>query len=194
MTRNRLILAATGGSAALLAGALIFQALGYAPCKLCLWQRYPHGLAIGVGALAYLWAVGWLPLAGAGAALVTACLAPCKLCLWQRYPHGLAIGVGALAYLWAVGWLPLAGAGAALVTACLGIYHAGIERGVFGARQLHIRACRRNDGARADGSDIGRAAGSLRRGCLATCRRQHGRLECHPVIWACRYLGFGLAA
>ncbi len=57
--------------------------------------------------------------------------APCKLCLWQRYPHGLAIGVGALAYLWAVGWLPLAGAGAALVTACLGIYHAGIERGVF---------------------------------------------------------------
>ncbi len=36
-TGRKLILLAALGSAALLAGAHVFQALGYAPCKLCLW-------------------------------------------------------------------------------------------------------------------------------------------------------------
>ena len=40
------MLLAAGGSLALLLGAFGFQALGYAPCKLCLWQRWPHGAAI----------------------------------------------------------------------------------------------------------------------------------------------------
>ncbi|MBT8411725.1 MAG: disulfide bond formation protein B [Octadecabacter sp.] len=44
------IIAATG-SASLLGGAWIFQALGYAPCAMCIWQRYPHGVAIAVGIL-----------------------------------------------------------------------------------------------------------------------------------------------
>lgn len=53
MTRTHLILAAAGGSAALLLGALAFQYLGgLAPCKLCIWQRWPHGLAIAAGVLA----------------------------------------------------------------------------------------------------------------------------------------------
>lgn len=43
---------AAAGSAGLLAGALIFQALGYAPCPLCLWQRWPHVAAIALGVLA----------------------------------------------------------------------------------------------------------------------------------------------
>ena len=55
MTGNRqiLILLAAAGSAALLLAAFGFQHLGgMAPCKLCLWQRWPHGAAIVFGVLA----------------------------------------------------------------------------------------------------------------------------------------------
>lgn len=72
MTRTRLILLAAGGSAALLAGAFIFQALGYAPCKLCLWQRWPHAAAVLIGVAALALPGRLLPLLGAGAALATA--------------------------------------------------------------------------------------------------------------------------
>lgn len=51
MTRKNLMLLAAAGSLALLLGAFGFQLLGYAPCKLCIWQRWPHGAAIGAGAL-----------------------------------------------------------------------------------------------------------------------------------------------
>lgn len=80
------VLLAAVGSLTLLGGAFVFQALGYAPCKLCLWQRWPHAAAIAIGALILL--TGWRGLA------------------W----------VGALA---------------ALTTAGLGLYHTGIERGLF---------------------------------------------------------------
>lgn len=68
---KKLILLAAGGSLALLAGAFVFQALGYAPCKLCIWQRWPHGAAIVIGALALLTGLRWLPWAGALAAATT---------------------------------------------------------------------------------------------------------------------------
>jgi disulfide bond formation protein DsbB len=71
MTRTQLILAAATGSAALLIGAWIFQAFGYAPCQMCIWQRYPHGAAVGIGALAVLLPLAILPLFGALAALTT---------------------------------------------------------------------------------------------------------------------------
>ncbi|MBJ3762921.1 disulfide bond formation protein B [Maribius pontilimi] len=71
MSAKRLMLAAAFGSFALLAGAYLFQALGYAPCKMCLWQRWPHWIAIGLGLLAWF-APTW-PVAAAGglAALTT---------------------------------------------------------------------------------------------------------------------------
>ncbi|SDL12197.1 disulfide bond formation protein B [Paracoccus chinensis] len=47
-TRTWAVLAAAG-SAALLAGAFFFQALGYAPCELCLLQRWPHAAAVVIG-------------------------------------------------------------------------------------------------------------------------------------------------
>lgn len=74
MTRNQFILLATLGSAALLIGAWTFQYFGYAPCKLCYWQRYPHMVAVVIGAAAL--STGWrhLPLLGAGAAAATAVL------------------------------------------------------------------------------------------------------------------------
>ena len=67
--RLRLVILAATGSAALLAGAFIFQAMGYAPCKLCLWQRWPHvaAFAIGLVMVAGL-SLRALPLLGALAA------------------------------------------------------------------------------------------------------------------------------
>lgn len=73
MTRSRLILLAAGGSAALLLGALGFQYLGgLPPCKLCIWQRWPHLAAVILGLGALYPAMRWVPWAGALAALTTA--------------------------------------------------------------------------------------------------------------------------
>ncbi|MGR3551602.1 disulfide bond formation protein B [Pseudooceanicola sp.] len=66
------IVVAAGGSLVLLLGAFFFQhVVGLAPCKLCIWQRWPHVVAIliGVAALALgSRALAWL---GALAALAT---------------------------------------------------------------------------------------------------------------------------
>ena len=59
MTGKQLGLLAAGGSAALLLAAFVFQALGYAPCAMCIWQRYPHAVAIGAGVFL---AIGFAPL------------------------------------------------------------------------------------------------------------------------------------
>ena len=47
-----LLATATTGHAALLGGAFLFQLAGYAPCAMCLWQRWPHAAAIVLGILA----------------------------------------------------------------------------------------------------------------------------------------------
>lgn len=70
--RAKLIFLAAMGSASLLAGAFAFQAFGYAPCHLCLLQRWPHAAAILIGILALLFRGRLLPLLGAAAALTTA--------------------------------------------------------------------------------------------------------------------------
>lgn len=57
------------GSAALLLGALFFQyALGMAPCQLCLWQRWPHLVAVVLGAVIWLVPSSVLAMLGAVAA------------------------------------------------------------------------------------------------------------------------------
>lgn len=49
---RQLVLVAMAGSAALLGGALVFQYFGgLAPCKMCIWQRWPHGIALALGVL-----------------------------------------------------------------------------------------------------------------------------------------------
>lgn len=54
-----------------LAGALTLQfVFGEAPCNLCIWQRYPHLVVVGLGLVAWFWhprtlvAVAGLVLAG----------------------------------------------------------------------------------------------------------------------------------
>ncbi len=72
LTRTQLILLAAGGSAAMLLGAWGFQYLGgMAPCKLCIWQRYPHAVAAVIGAIALMAPGRLLPLLGALAAAIT---------------------------------------------------------------------------------------------------------------------------
>lgn len=73
--RTFLILLAAGGSAATLAGAFAFQHIGgMAPCELCLWQRWPHAAAVGIGLVALLIGGAAMPLLGALAALTTAAI------------------------------------------------------------------------------------------------------------------------
>ena len=50
----KMTLLAAAGSAGLMIGALFFQyGLGMAPCKMCIWQRWPHVIAIAIGVLIY---------------------------------------------------------------------------------------------------------------------------------------------
>lgn len=73
MTRTQYIALATGGSAALLIGAFAFQHLGgLPPCQLCIWQRYPHVIAVALGLLALRVHNAGVLVLGALAALGTA--------------------------------------------------------------------------------------------------------------------------
>ncbi|PJI91824.1 disulfide bond formation protein DsbB [Yoonia maricola] len=72
MTRNLMLLLSAGGSAALLAGAFLFQALGYPPCAMCLWQRWPHAAAIVIGLIALKIPGRFMPALGVLAAATTA--------------------------------------------------------------------------------------------------------------------------
>ena len=74
MSRKQLILVAALGSAALLLGAWGFQAIGYAPCKMCLWQRWPHEAAFLIGMASLVVSFSLLPLFGALAAAITGAL------------------------------------------------------------------------------------------------------------------------
>jgi disulfide bond formation protein DsbB len=72
MTRTTLIALATLGSAALLLGAYGFQHIGgLLPCKMCLWQRWPHAAAIAIGVVLMIGGPRPLIWAGALAAAAT---------------------------------------------------------------------------------------------------------------------------
>ena len=58
-------------------------------------------------------------------------MAPCKMCYWQRYPHAAAIGLGLAFFLIQHRSLLCLGALAALATGGIGLYHAGVERGLW---------------------------------------------------------------
>ena len=63
-------------------------------------------------------------------------LVPCEMCYWQRWPHGAAIALAALAFTAPPASqrsraLTLLAALAIAVSGAIGVYHAGVELGVF---------------------------------------------------------------
>lgn len=90
LKRNTLILLAAGGSLALMLGALAFQHIGQLPpCKLCIWQRYPHVAAILIGAVALVLPGSLLPILGLVAALATAGVALFHTGVERKWWEGL---------------------------------------------------------------------------------------------------------
>lgn len=75
MTRLQMSTIAASGSAALLVGAFAFQHLGgLAPCNLCIWQRYPHAVAVALGVLVLFLPLPALIVLGAVAAFSSAAI------------------------------------------------------------------------------------------------------------------------
>ncbi len=63
-------------------------------------------------------------------------LVPCEMCYWQRWPHAAAILLAALAFTAPAEsprarMLTLAAAAAIAISGLIGVYHAGVELGIF---------------------------------------------------------------
>lgn len=80
-----------------------------------------------------------LPLTLLGGALASQYLGglyPCEMCYWQRWPHGAAIVLAALAFTAPAESprariLTIVAALAIAVSGAIGVYHAGVEAGIF---------------------------------------------------------------
>ena len=100
--------------------------------------RQPAPLALSRAALARLRAL-LLPLGLLGGALGSQYLGglvPCEMCYWQRWPHAAAIILATLAFTApAVSgrsrMLTLLAAAAIVISGAIGVYHAGVELGIF---------------------------------------------------------------
>jgi disulfide bond formation protein DsbB len=100
--------------------------------------RGPAPFALSRGALARLIAL-ILPLGLLGGALGSQYLGglvPCEMCYWQRWPHAAAIILAGLAFTAPAGsdrsrTLTLLAAAAIAVSGAVGVYHAGVELGIF---------------------------------------------------------------
>jgi len=73
MTRRAMMVVAASGSLGLLLGAWAFQYIGgLPPCAMCIWQRYPHAVAVVIGLIALRFGTATLAWLGAAAAFATA--------------------------------------------------------------------------------------------------------------------------
>ena len=80
-----------------------------------------------------------LPLGLLGGALGSQYLGglhPCEMCYWQRWPHGAAILLAAAAFTAPAAssrsrMLTMLAATAIAVSGAIGVYHAGVEAGIF---------------------------------------------------------------
>ncbi|MEL7097729.1 MAG: disulfide bond formation protein B [Pseudomonadota bacterium] len=97
MTPAHLPLVATAGSAALLGGAFVFQWLGYAPCQMCLWQRWPHAAAIVIGVAMIVLGIRALALLGALAIAIGAGIAAFHAGVEQGWWEGITACAGGAA-------------------------------------------------------------------------------------------------
>ena len=80
-----------------------------------------------------------LPLGLLGGALGSQYLGglhPCEMCYWQRWPHGAAIVLAAIAFTGPAEssrsrMMTLLAAAAIAISGAIGVYHAGVELGLF---------------------------------------------------------------
>ena len=95
-------------------------------------------LGLGRAAVGRLIALA-LPAALLGGALGSQYLGglhPCEMCYWQRWPHGAAIVLAALAFTASAEstrsrMLTLLAALGIAISGAIGVYHAGVEVGIF---------------------------------------------------------------
>ena len=100
--------------------------------------RQPAPAAI-TGPVIGRWIALLLPVALLGGALGSQYLGglyPCEMCYWQRWPHGAAILLAALAFTAPTDSqrtrsLTLLAAVAIAISGAIGVYHAGVEQGIF---------------------------------------------------------------
>ena len=100
--------------------------------------RQPAPFALSAPAMARLIAL-LLPVGLLGGALGSEYLgglAPCEMCYWQRWPHAAAIPLAALAFTASATSgrariLTMLAAAAIAVSGAIGVYHAGVELGIF---------------------------------------------------------------
>jgi len=98
----------------------------------------PRSGGLGKGELARLLALV-IPVALLGGALAFQYIGgrhPCEMCYWQRWPHGAAILFALLAFTGPASTarsrnFTLLAALAIAVSGIIGVYHAGVESGVF---------------------------------------------------------------
>jgi disulfide bond formation protein DsbB len=101
-------------------------------------EHRPGGAPMTAMSLARLIAL-LLPLALLGGALGSQYLGglhPCEMCYWQRWPHAAAILLAALSFTAPATsgrsrTLVLLAAAAIAVSGAIGVYHAGVEAGLF---------------------------------------------------------------
>ena len=85
------------------------------------------------------WLALLLPVALLGGALGSQYLGglyPCEMCYWQRWPHGVAIVLAGLAFTapatsYRSRTLTLMAAVAIAISGAIGVYHVGVEQGIF---------------------------------------------------------------
>ena len=100
--------------------------------------RRPAPLALSRPGLARLIAL-LLPVGLLGGALGSEYLGglvPCEMCYWQRWPHAAAFALAALAFTaprttQSSRLLTILAAVAIAVSGAIGVYHAGVELGIF---------------------------------------------------------------
>jgi len=100
--------------------------------------RPPGALAL-TGPTLARWIALLLPAALLGGALGSQYLGglyPCEMCYWQRWPHGAAIVLAGLAFTGPAAshrsrTLTLLAAVAIAISGAIGVYHVGVEQGVF---------------------------------------------------------------
>jgi disulfide bond formation protein DsbB len=100
--------------------------------------RRPAAFALAGPALAR-WLALLLPMALLGGALGSQYLGglyPCEMCYWQRWPHGAAIVLAGLAFTAPTAsprsrTLTRMAAVAIAISGAIGVYHVGVEQGIF---------------------------------------------------------------